>query len=403
MQPSLLFLTLKVFSATGGIEKLGRVAARALAESCHKEGLAFSLFSAYDRPVDCDARYLSPAQFKGFGGRRGTFVKESIRRGRRAKLVLLSHINLLPVGYAIKKLSPCTRLVLIVHGIEVWSRQPAWKRRLLLACDRFLAVSQFTAQTMGRTNDLAEEKFEVVNNGLDPFLPSPASEREVNRLRERYGLAPENKVVLTLTRLSSAERYKGYDRVLMAIKSLKKSLPEIRYLLVGRYDAEEKARLDRLVRQQGLSGEVIFTGFVPESELAAHYALADVYAMPSRGEGFGIVFTEALWYGLPVIAGNCDGSVDALAKGALGTLVDPGSTEELTTALSNCFHRGKTRATGTRDVQNRFGFPAYKKALWASIQPLLKGEMFGASAEDWSAIPKQGSPGKVFTDASSTQ
>ena len=88
-----------------------------------------------------------------------------------------------------------------------------------------------------------------------------------------------------------------------------------------------------MIKKRGLQQQVIFTGFVPDEELADHFNLADIYIMPSEKEGFGIVFIEAMFYHKPVIAGNKDGSVDALLNGSLGLLVNPESLDEVTCAL----------------------------------------------------------------------
>ncbi len=96
-----------------------------------------------------------------------------------------------------------------------------------------------------------------------------------------------------------------------------------------------------MAKDLGVAEHVIFAGFVPDEELPDHYRLADVFAMPSTGEGFGIVFLEALACGTPVLAGNRDGSTDALDAGRLGTLVDPLSDEEITDGLSALLqHKG---------------------------------------------------------------
>jgi glycosyltransferase involved in cell wall biosynthesis len=102
-------------------------------------------------------------------------------------------------------------------------------------------------------------------------------------------------------------------------------------LIVGTGDLvpELKAKAKEL----GIEGSVVFAGFVPASGLADHYRMCDVFAMPSKGEGFGIVFLEALACGRPVIAGNRDGSRDALLDGELGFLVDPDSPEAVAAAL----------------------------------------------------------------------
>jgi glycosyltransferase involved in cell wall biosynthesis len=165
----------------------------------------------------------------------------------------------------------------------------------------------------------------------------------------------------------------------MAIKVLKRRLPNLRYLVVGQYDPLEKARLDRLIRQQELEAEVVFAGFVPDEDLAAHFGLADVYAMPSRKEGFGIVFIEAMFYGLPVIAGNIDGSVDALADGELGFLVDPDRPDEIMAAIERALEKGRNNRAVTAEVIQRFGFNAYKQKL-AEVLGFVQGNNPAAAA-----------------------
>lgn len=380
MKHNLLFLTLKVFSVTGGIEKVSRIAGKALHELCGDRGFSIDIYSAYDKDSDIDEKYFPASCFRGFRGRRDRFVFQSLRRGRTATVVMLSHINLLSVGYAIKKFSPGTRLVLLAHGIEVWQTLPAWKRRMLQACDLVLPVSHFTKAKMRSLHGLKEDSMRVINNCLDPFLPPLSCTQKCEGLLKRYGLTAENKVVLTLTRLSSKERYKGYDEVLMAVKALKSEMPAIKYLIVGKCDAEEKARLDRLIVQQGLQDQVILAGFVPDEELADHFNLADVYAMPSRKEGFGIVFIEALFYGKPVIAGNVDGSVDALSNGELGILINPDSSREIVEAIRRLLS-STAFLPNAAEVAGRFGYPVYKEALRQAMRSLFPPEQLPKEKE----------------------
>jgi glycosyltransferase involved in cell wall biosynthesis len=92
-------------------------------------------------------------------------------------------------------------------------------------------------------------------------------------------------------------------------------------------------RADALAKVLGVERSVTLAGFIPDEELADHYRLADVFAMPSTGEGFGIVFLEAMSCGTPVVAGNRDGSVDALADGALGVLIEPESVDAIVAGI----------------------------------------------------------------------
>src|SRR6185437_1267256 len=125
------------------------------------------------------------------------------------------------------------------------------------------------------------------------------------------------------------ERYKGYDKVMEALVLLKTKYPQLRYLLAGNYDDKEKEWVDHLIQQAGLQRQVILPGYIEDDEIPGHFAVSDIYIMPSSGEGFGIVFIEAMYYGLPVIAGNKDGSTDALLNGELGQLVNPGNAQEI--------------------------------------------------------------------------
>ncbi|RYZ53592.1 MAG: glycosyltransferase family 1 protein [Sphingobacteriales bacterium] len=369
--PDILFLTLRTFSATGGIEKVCRLAAMAMQEEAIRRVKMMMVYSAYDNTSDVDERYIPGSYVKGFGGSRKVFAWQSIRTGVKAKLVVLSHINLLPVGYTIKKLSPTTKLVLIAHGIEVWDALLPWKRLMLKACDRVLPVSRFTSEKLLH-HGLDSKKLQVVNNAIDPFLPLQADRSQIESLRSKYGFAANQKIILTLTRLEEKERPKGYDNVLLALKHLKEDMPGLRYLLVGKYTTGEKTRLDALVKASGLESEVIMPGYISDEEIAAHFALADVFIMPSQKEGFGIVFIEALYYGLPVIAGNKDGSVDALAGGKFGHLVDPDSPEEIRLALQQCMEKKTSLIPAQGEVLAQFGFPVYKKRLWTALDSLFQ-------------------------------
>ena len=125
------------------------------------------------------------------------------------------------------------------------------------------------------------------------------------------------------------------------------------------------------VLDKKLEGHIIFTGFIADEELAAHYAVADVYIMPSQKEGFGIVFIEALYYGKPVIAGNKDGSVDALKNGDLGLLINPDSREEITSALLKVLSNTNQYVPDHQHVMSNFGYDVYKQN-WGKVLQKLK-------------------------------
>jgi glycosyltransferase involved in cell wall biosynthesis len=151
-------------------------------------------------------------------------------------------------------------------------------------------------------------------------------------LPERDGGRPPGPPrLLTVGRLASSERYKGVERVLNVLPQVRQRRPGTTYIVAG--DGDDRPRLQRLAREMGIADGVRFAGLVPDADLPRLYGDADVFVMPSTKEGFGIVFLEALACGTPVIAGNRDGSVDAVLDGRLGRAVDPYDPEALERAI----------------------------------------------------------------------
>lgn len=369
---SILFLTLRIFSATGGIEKVCRIAGKGMYElglQHHWRTKIHAIYGNKERPSE--NMYFPHLLVTGYNGQKILFSLNSIRAGLNSKVVVMSHVNLLLVGYLIKLFRPSTKLLMLAHGIEVWSPFPAWKKRMLKKVDIFLPVSHFTQQKMQDLYGLPAEKFIVLNNCLDPLLEVPLEKGKNPGLLQRYGLSAENKILLTVARMSDTEHYKGYDRVISALPSLVKEHPELRYLLVGKYDENERQRLDHIIAGLNLQDKVIFAGFVPDHELPLHFLLADVFVMPSEKEGFGIVFIEAMFYGLPVIAGNMDGSVDALANGELGQLVDPHDLNAIQKALAKILDDRERFLPDQKLLMNKFSYKTYKAKLEQLFAPLL--------------------------------
>lgn len=339
-----LFLTLKTFSLTGGIEKVCRSLAKVLhSSSSHQHGL--QVYSLCDRDDDVDERYLPKQIFKGFSSNKVAYGLASLWAGLKADTIILSHINLLFIAHLVKILKPSVRIILIAHGIEVWRKLSSWKTKLLRGSVEIWAVSSYTAHTLQETHQVPAQQIIVLNNCLDPFIAAPTVFRKSEDLLSRYNLSAQQPVIFTLTRLASTELYKGYDLIIQAIPALLNSYPNLRYILAGKADDKEKQRLTQLINQHQLQDHVILTGFLPDEELTAHFLLADAFVMPSRKEGFGIVFIEAAACGCSVIAGNQDGSTDALLNGKLGKLITPDSLPAITAAIKETLSSDNSIAT----------------------------------------------------------
>ena len=309
---------------------------RALASVIGKSNLA--VFVRNDRPAELcgqgwddysisTSAWLPKALWStGFAS---LLVQRALRE--RPDLIITTHLNFTPFARFVRQVAKIPYWVAL-HGYESWEIKRPSQQRAVREADLLLPVSIFTRDRVRRNYGVPAERMHVLHDTFDParFSIGP----KPTRLLERFKLSSNDRIILTVGRLLAAEAYKGHDRLIRALPAIRGRVANAKYLIVG--SGDDRPRLEAIARECGVTDAVIFAGRVPTEELSGYYRLCDLFAMPSTGEGFGIVFLEALATGKPVLAGNRDGSVDALNHGELGVLVDPddeGSIVEAATAL----------------------------------------------------------------------
>jgi phosphatidylinositol alpha-1,6-mannosyltransferase len=241
--------------------------------------------------------------------------------------VFCGHLHMASLGAAIARMLGVP-LWLQLHGLEAWEGLAYTQHWAVRRAALITVVSRYTRRRFLRRADVDPSRVRVLPNTVEgSFGPGP----KPDYLLDRYGLRGR-KVLLTVARLAGDERRKGHDKVIEALPAMIASRPSLVYLVAGKGD--DRARLEALARQVGVADNVLFIGMVAPDELADHYRLADAFVMPSVQEGFGIVFLEAAACGIKPIGGNRDGSVDALADGAVGIAIDPANSAELVRAVA---------------------------------------------------------------------
>jgi len=294
-----------------------------------------TVISKSDRPEVLKARFSE--KIKTYAtGHVPTFLRTPVFAWRllvkalmdRPQLVLSTHAHFSPVGAWLQCLFGIPSAV-SAHGVEVWDLPKGRVRDALRRVRRILPVSGYTRRRMEKEMNLPASRFMVIPDTFDPvrFSPGPAPVA----LRQRYRIDPQDTVLLSVSRLVVSEKYKGYRKILEVLPRLMKTFPKLKFVLVGRGD--DGPNVERMIRELGLEGKVVLTGYVPENELADHYRMADFFAMPSKREGFGIVFLEAMGCGKRCLGGNKDAAVDALRQGELGILVDPDDPNDVEQGL----------------------------------------------------------------------
>jgi glycosyltransferase involved in cell wall biosynthesis len=225
--------------------------------------------------------------------------------------------------------------IVTVHDL-IFDRYPAymprrWARpyyRLLMALSvrrarRVVAVSRATAADLTHYYRTPPDKVAVVLEGVDPSFAT-AGEDQLAAIRQRYDL--KRSFVLTV---GARRPHKNQARLVRAFARIPNGGCDL--VFAGPADDRFPDEARRAVEDTGLNGKVRFLDWVPESDLPGLYALADLVALPSLVEGFGLPALEAMACGTPVLAANASSLPEVV--GGAGVLVDPYDEEAMAAAL----------------------------------------------------------------------
>jgi phosphatidylinositol alpha-1,6-mannosyltransferase len=279
-------------------------------------------------------------------------------------LIFCGHLFMAPLAAALARRARA-RLIVQAHGIEAWSAPTLWRRRAVERADLVWAVSRDTRARLLRWADIEPERVRVASNTVaEDFTPADSA-----GARERLAL-PDRFTILTVGRLDSRERYKGHDRIIPLLKCLRRGGAAPLYLIAG--EGDDRPRLEALVRAHGVDNEVRFLGHVPRQTLPDLYRAAELFVMPSSGEGFGIVLLEAMACGTPAVGLAVGGASDALCDGELGAVLE--ESDLLAGLQLACGERLAGRLPAGEElsarVHARFGRAAFNRRIHAGVAAL---------------------------------
>ncbi len=354
MKPEVLYLVPDLVGPPGGIARYCRLVLQALLES-GLDAHVVALMDRHDGGAESGGHFLGIA-YTACAGSRPAFIRQATRHALQARpgLILSGHVNFAPLGWALARLARAP-LATFVYGIDAWTPLSWTRRSSLQRSDRILAISRYTAAQAAQANALNPSKVLVLHNCLDPQL-------EPAQPRPQCDGAPS---LLTVARMSLAEQYKGHDVVIRAMPELLHRFPDLCYDIVG--DGDARPGLQALAQHLGVTDAVRFHGIVSEAELHERYAQASLFIMPSRAEGFGFVFLEAMAHGLPVIGGTMDATPEVVVHGETGLLVAPTSVDEIVAAVSHLLDddavRQRMGEAARRHVAAHFSYPEFRRRL----------------------------------------
>lgn len=353
----------------GGVQTAGRHTAAALAAIARERGLQYRFLSLNDPAGEHESRVGdSHFTFRGLSRSKLRFVLLALRLARAGPcLVVAGHPHLAPPARAMKTLAPGLRLMVQTHGIEVWTPMPPLRRYSLLRADCVSAPSRDTARKLTAVQGVSKARIHWLPWALDPDFLRLAETAEQNPLPPSF---PQGSVILAVGRWAANERYKGLDCLIRSLPALLPSVPNLHLVAVG--EGDDRPRLQKLAAELRVADRVLFLRRVPASELVALYAHADVFALPSSGEGFGFVFLEAMALGRAVVGGAHGGITDLIEDRVTGFLVDQHDSARLTDVLGRLLtDEPLRREVGRRareKVLSRYRFDDFQPALRRALE-----------------------------------
>jgi glycosyltransferase involved in cell wall biosynthesis len=303
----------------GGAAHFGRLAGRALRRFAAERRLRFR--GLHLPPGDGEPALDG---YQSCGGAKLLALAAIVARGARGARAALFFDHPGPARAA--ALLPSGRgapYAVALLGVDAWQRFDWAGRRALAGARAVVAISEETAR---RAAPFLPRgcRVRVVQPGIEPPLESGEVDRGLlARAGERF--------VLVVGRMVGRERYKGHDELLAALARLARSGSPARLVVAG--DGGDRARLERLAAELGVAGRTLFAGAVSPATLTALYRRAALFAMPSRLEGFGLVFVEAMAAGAPCVALAGTAPAEIVVDGETGLLVPPDDVAALARAL----------------------------------------------------------------------
>jgi glycosyltransferase involved in cell wall biosynthesis len=351
-KPRVLLLAPEIFASEGGIPRILQLYLKSLCEIAEPDG-EVRLLALNDLAFKPErVRQYANASLReqaACGRNKLEFIRTALRMSRRSDVIICGHVFLLPVAWLAARLNRRLRYALVAHGIEVWRSFRISERIALRGASRVLCVSDFTRQELLKNCPLPDGRAVVLHNALDPRFTIAAG-------LPLFQCAP---VILVVTRLTWDDRYKGVQHMIEAMPAIRRAIPDAILRVIGRGDDLE--RLRALARENGMSNAVEFLGYVEDTRLVEELKSCRLFALPSRKEGFGLVFLEAMAHGRPCLGARAGGIPEVISP-ETGVLADYGDVPGIACAAIAALREPWSEAA-ILDRARAFAYEPFKDRL----------------------------------------
>jgi len=342
---NICYFNLSTYSTLGGIENYNKGFLKVL----NTLNCKITSVSVYD---DINKEEFNNIEFRNFSKDKIKASLYMVKSVFHIEILILAHINLLPIAMILKLLNPKIKIYLTIYGVEVW-KELSFAYKIFLTKIHIISISNYTTQEFIHYNNIRNQKI----NYLSPYIEDEITEKYKNV----YNSSQFN--ILSVTRLDTIDNYKGIDSMIKTIPLLLNSIPNLKYTIIGKGDDTE--RLQDLVKELNLEKYIDFKGFVQNIE--SYYEYCDIFSLPSKGEGFGIVYIEAMKYKKPCIACDEGGQTDVVLDNITGFLCKYNNVNCLEKRIVELYENKRLRIlfgeNGYNHLMKNFTFDKFKIRL----------------------------------------
>ena len=354
------FVLPELFQAEGGIARIMRLYLKAVGE-LSVPGDEIRYVALLDNGDTSErARALAGPRLAGLdncGRSKWLFLFTVLWRSREADRIVCGHLHHLILARFAAVFRPRLRYYLVAHGIEAWRPYSALERAALRDAHRIFCVSEYTRRQMLRFAPFLDPaRLLVVPNTFDPaFEPVAIPSGPVARTN--------HPVILVVSRLAASDPYKGIDTMIEAMPRILRQYPSAQLRIAG--GGDDQPRLAEIASSLGLADAVQFVGTIEDTALKHEYSACDIFALPSRKEGFGLVYLEAMSYGKPCLAARAGGAPEVV-NSAVGALVEYGNTDQIAVAVADLMRHPRDPGAMLRRAEE-FSFPEFRRRLSVAL------------------------------------
>ena len=307
----------------GGIASTNRNFLHALIDVAQTRKIGLTVFSFLEKDSDRPAFAPNWLRFTGFEANKIKLSIDLLSVARHRPLLCFDHVRLALPVLALAA-TGLVQTVICAHGSESWRRLRRTSRWSFQSAALCLANSQFTLdkmrQRMPQLNASACPLGLSREFDLNHEVPERLQKPIVLEAADRRCYALGDRALLLVGRMHPNEREKGHYQLIKVLPQVLQRHPDVQLVLAG--PGDDRANLQLLAQSQGVGAAVFLPGWLTNPDLERLYRHCYAFVMPSRQEGFGLAYLEAMNYAKPCVGCSDQGAQDIIVDGETGYLVD---------------------------------------------------------------------------------